>query len=101
GHVGRQVQGGGVDEGLETRQLDRGQAHAALEAPAAPSGAASMFVQSGKTGLQAVEWPWVDAIPPPFESASIATVPGPRRARLQRGLCISRSRKRWHQTWMS
>ena len=36
GHVGRQVQCGGVDEGLETGELDRGQAHAALVAPVAP-----------------------------------------------------------------
>src|SRR3546814_151961 len=29
GHVGRQVQRGGIDEGFETGELDRGQAHAA------------------------------------------------------------------------
>ena len=33
GHVGRQVQRGGVDEGLEAGQLDRGQAHAAIDSP--------------------------------------------------------------------
>src|SRR5690606_27291333 len=46
GHVGRQVQGGGVDEGLETRQLDGGQAHAALGVPAAPAGAAPMLIRN-------------------------------------------------------
>ena len=30
GHVGRQVQRGGIDEGLETGELDRGQAHAVV-----------------------------------------------------------------------
>ena len=33
GHVGRQVQGGRIDKGFETGQLDRGQAHAAVESP--------------------------------------------------------------------
>jgi len=30
GHIGRQMQGGRVDEGLETSELDRGKAHAGL-----------------------------------------------------------------------
>ena len=33
GHVGRQVQRGRIDEGFETGQLDRGQAHAAVVGP--------------------------------------------------------------------
>ena len=33
GHVGRQVQGGRIDEGFETGKLDRGQAHAAVSDP--------------------------------------------------------------------
>src|SRR5690606_27127332 len=32
-HVGRQVQRGGIDEGFETGELDRGQAHAAFGGP--------------------------------------------------------------------
>ena len=40
GHVGRQVQRGGIDEGLEAGQLDRGQAHAAVGMPRAAAGGA-------------------------------------------------------------
>src|SRR5690606_23408956 len=69
GHVGRQVQHGRVDEGLEAGELDRGKAHASVFRAAGPRAPATGrcsrpadgfmgSLRAGRGTLQVTDFPW-------------------------------------------